>query len=351
MANLYFMDERGFTFGGKHSSEFGIFRTSSNNRNQKSIIPSVKDYTVDRPGADGIYYFGASYQKREFTISYAFKGLTKQQLAALKNWLNSNKELRELILDEEPHKLWMAKIVQSAQAYYVGFEENGKLYYNGEGSVIFGCPYPFARSRFEYMEQAFQLFDIGIGLAQFIRCNEHYFSWLLKCDEPEHHKGTFIRTTDLTKDLFLRWMNQLGFPYNAQYGQYQYSQFLLRNIGDLPMDYKLYFKLPNDTQYPLNIELALLCNGEKIEDKRLVLSIRSRQKMESIYGRGRDEYISIDTSSRMIEGLDKDLLPTGRIYNSAIVEGDFFTIPLGEQALYVSREPEKGAIEYHYLFV
>jgi hypothetical protein len=37
----------------------------------------MQDKTVQIPGGDGTYYFGSYYTQRQFTIPFAFDGLTE----------------------------------------------------------------------------------------------------------------------------------------------------------------------------------------------------------------------------------------------------------------------------------
>ena len=54
MAFEYFKgDYLGFTFNGKHSSNFGIVRTSSGSRFDEDLLPTIQDKSVQVPGKDG----------------------------------------------------------------------------------------------------------------------------------------------------------------------------------------------------------------------------------------------------------------------------------------------------------
>jgi hypothetical protein len=44
------------------------------------LIPTLKDVTSDIVGTDGNVYFGTDYTKRVFSVSFAFDGLTLEQL-------------------------------------------------------------------------------------------------------------------------------------------------------------------------------------------------------------------------------------------------------------------------------
>ena len=56
-----YQDYIGFIFNGKHSSEFGIVRTSDGSRFNENLLPTIQDKTVQVPGGDGTYFFGSYY--------------------------------------------------------------------------------------------------------------------------------------------------------------------------------------------------------------------------------------------------------------------------------------------------
>ena len=61
----------GFTYGNRHSSRFGIFRTMTD-RHEIRLSPITRDVVFEIPGADGGYYCGSTYSKREMSIPFAF---------------------------------------------------------------------------------------------------------------------------------------------------------------------------------------------------------------------------------------------------------------------------------------
>jgi hypothetical protein len=137
----------GFTFGNRHSSELGIFRTSSSNRYETNLVPPTMDITTEVPGSDGLHLWSSSFAKREIPISFAFFGLTEEQYRSLKK-VFSIKELTSLILDEEPYKVWTVKPTSFASTKMLCFESMGHRFYCGNGEVIFTAYFPFARSRY-----------------------------------------------------------------------------------------------------------------------------------------------------------------------------------------------------------
>ena len=142
----YDYDFIGFTYGGKHSCrDLKIYRTSNGNRYETNLFPTLKDNTASVPGQVGQYYFGTEVEQRQFNISFAFDALTEEDIRKLKQTFNG-KELQPLIFDEEPYKVYSAKVTGSSVLKHLCFEENGQRIYKGEGNLQFTCYYPYAQS-------------------------------------------------------------------------------------------------------------------------------------------------------------------------------------------------------------
>lgn len=136
----------GFTYGGKHSiDDFGIYRTSDGSRYNDSLIPPLTDKTADIPGGDGQYYFNSHYKPRQFSIPIAFDSLTEAQYQQVRKWLNG-KEIKELVFDERPYRVYSAKVTGTPQLKTICFDESGERIYKGEGTIQFTCYYPFAHT-------------------------------------------------------------------------------------------------------------------------------------------------------------------------------------------------------------
>lgn len=136
----------GFTYGGKHSiDDFGIYRTSDGNRYNDNLIPPLTDKTADIPGNDGQYYFSSHYKPRQFSIPIAFDSLKEEQYQKVRKWLNG-KEIKELVFDEHPYKVYSAKVTGTPQLKTICFDEGGERVYKGEGTIQFTCYYPFAHT-------------------------------------------------------------------------------------------------------------------------------------------------------------------------------------------------------------
>lgn len=142
----------GFTFNGTHSSDLGIVRTSNGSRYNSNLLPSSSDQTVTVPGGDGVYFFGTNYQTRVFQLQIASDEISEAQLRQIQQtW--GDKQIHELIFDEAPYKVYMAKCTNTPQFNFICFDENNQRVYKGEGSVEFTCYYPYAKSRYKFLSE------------------------------------------------------------------------------------------------------------------------------------------------------------------------------------------------------
>jgi hypothetical protein len=65
----------------------------------------------------------------------------------------NDKKIHDLIFDETPYKVYSAKMTGNSMLKHLAFtEQDGSRVYRGEGSFVFTCYFPFARSRYEYQE-------------------------------------------------------------------------------------------------------------------------------------------------------------------------------------------------------
>ena len=144
---IYDCDFLAFTFNGYHSLfDLNIIRTSEGDRYNQNLTPQIKESTSEIPGSDGMYYFKTNHLSRQFNINFAFDSLTEQQIRKLKQ-VFSGKELCDLIFDEEPYKVWSAKVTSTPTIKYIPFDDrDGQRVYRGEGSIQFTAYWPFAHT-------------------------------------------------------------------------------------------------------------------------------------------------------------------------------------------------------------
>lgn len=137
-------DYLGFSFNDKHSSEFGIVRTSNGSRFEQKMIPTLKDKTIDKPNNDGQYYAGSTYSKKDIIVSFAFDNMNEEQYQLFRRWV-TDKNIHRLVFDEDVTEGWyyMAKITGNATIKHIAFLEGSQRIYKGEGSITFSCLNPY----------------------------------------------------------------------------------------------------------------------------------------------------------------------------------------------------------------
>jgi predicted phage tail component-like protein len=141
------LDFVGFTYNGKHSyRDLKIYRTSNGGRYEENILPTLTEKTASVDGMVGQYYFGTQVGPRTLNISFAFDDVTEAGLQEIKRTFCGD-GIHDLIFDEEPYKVYSAKVTGTATVKHLCFDKEGNRRYRGEGSVQFTCYYPHAHSR------------------------------------------------------------------------------------------------------------------------------------------------------------------------------------------------------------
>ncbi len=137
----------GFTYGGLHSiRDLKIYRTSNSGRYDINIKNPTQEKTQRDANVDGTIYMYSQIQNNTFNINFAFDNLYEEDIRFLKQTFNG-KDVRELIFDEEPYKVYEAKITGTPNIQYVPFEHPTKgTVYKGTGSLTFTCYYPYAHT-------------------------------------------------------------------------------------------------------------------------------------------------------------------------------------------------------------
>ena len=129
------LDFIGFTYNGKHSyRDLKIYRTSSGNRYEENILPTLTEKTTVVDGMIGQYYFGTQIGTKTFNIPFAFDDMTEAGLQEIKKVFNGD-GIHDLIFDEEPYKVYSAKVTGTASVKHLCFEEKGSRRYRGEGNI------------------------------------------------------------------------------------------------------------------------------------------------------------------------------------------------------------------------
>lgn len=139
-----------FSFNGLHSwDDFKIIRVSDGDRYNTNIGPQSQDKTAENPGGDGMYYFNTSHKQKIFNINFAFEEIDDVTIRKMKRWLSS-KELGDLWFEEDPYKVYSAKVTGQPTLKYIPFDKwiggTKTRIYRGEGSVQFTAFWPYAHT-------------------------------------------------------------------------------------------------------------------------------------------------------------------------------------------------------------
>lgn len=139
-------DFLGFTFNGKHSFlDLKVLRVINGDRFTEDLAPQLNDITADIPNGDGQYYFATTHKSKNFSIEVAFDNLSEEDFRKWRQFCNG-KEVGDLIFDENPYKVYTAKITGTPQFKYICFEKEGRRVYKGEGNIQFTAYWPYAHT-------------------------------------------------------------------------------------------------------------------------------------------------------------------------------------------------------------
>ena len=302
----------GFTFNNVHSSTLGIMRISDGSRYNEDLLPTYQDKVVDAPGTDETYYFGSYYKQKVINISIAFEDLSEVQIRKIKQ-LFSDKEIHELWFDETPYKAYNVKVSGNPSLKYICFDKYrvdgySERVYKGEGTLSFIAYYPFAHSRYKYLD------DYGVD-----------------CPNLEEWAAT--------SNLKLKQNYDKLIPIKGSVAKEKKVQ--LWNAGDLETDFKI------------NIDFNV---KKKITSGEIRISPNLGLYLSDIQCQGNDDGIQINSRLKIIQGYKRDkqgkIQISSNVYNKHIVSGDFFKIPIGESQLkIVNLEGNSFEIDYHYWYL
>ena len=123
MRGIIFKDDYvGFTYAGKHSSQFGILSVSSGDRYMRTLSPEFSDIVTNVNGKDRTYYFGTIYNRRSFQLNCAFDSITEQEYRELRLWLKTD-TISPFTFDETPYVQFFAKVASPPQFSFITFED------------------------------------------------------------------------------------------------------------------------------------------------------------------------------------------------------------------------------------
>ena len=302
-----------FSYNGVHSTELGIVHVSSSDRYADALLPTIQDKTVQASGSDGTYFFGSYYTQRPITINIAFDSVTEAQLRKIRN-IFGDKQSHNLVFDDEPYKVYQAKVIGTPQYNYICF--GSPRVYKGEGTLTFTCYEPFAHcpNNYKYLSQ----YTIGTTNTP---------SWYKYNNKAEWNLSAGLLTTQGTYDTFTS------------------GKFKLYNPGDLEANFK--FKVP----------ISASIGGIKIDDgnnhdlESHILMLNGN----TITPKGNDAYLLFNSRTNLIEGLDVYGARTMNLYNEYISSGHWFKIPMNESNktwyfVPINYSGDTPVLEYDYLY-
>lgn len=213
-------DFTGFTFNGKHCSEFGLLRVSDGDRYEDDLVLSLSDESAEVPGGVGHYYWGENIKQREFSISVAYDSVTEKDKRLIRKWLHPDDKLHELIFDEKPYVKYWVKCSKQVTAKELCFNENidGKVrrIYKGEFQLEFTAYMPYGVNRWNYLPDII---------------------WEPSADQPSEEEGygnleEWAESSRILPAYHYQGINQF---YNGNYAQ-------IYNPGDVETGFELSFK-------------------------------------------------------------------------------------------------------------
>lgn len=154
-------DFTGFRFGNVHTKDLHLVIVTSSDRYEKNLLPSPKDYTTEVPGGDGNYYFGQTFDSREFTCNVAFDSVDEKTWRRISQLFSTDK-LQDLVFDELPYKTYRAKLKSKPEFKFICFtnRDTGDRVYKGEGTLNFICYFPYAFGFNKYIVRAADYYNI-----------------------------------------------------------------------------------------------------------------------------------------------------------------------------------------------
>lgn len=309
-----------FTYNGVHSTELGIVRTSSSNRYNDQLVPTSQDKTVPVPGGNGTYFFGSYYTQRAITLDIAYDEVTEATLRRMRKVFEAD-TVHELIFDDEPYKIYYAKVTGQPQLKYIPFQnyDNNLLggtprIYKGEGTINFTCYDPFAHCPW----------------------NRKYLDpqWNAEVPAPPWYKYDNANEWNLSAHLLSTW-----YGYDNHTGDTQGDStdeipnvkniYRLYNPGDVEADFQLIIPF-GDCQ---KITSLTLSNTNTGYSESLYLDFQSTPKTTP--DTGESIHVSFNSKTNLLEEMIRDdstgiYRKTGKLYNEALQTTVWFKIPVME---------------------
>lgn len=337
-----------FSYNSVHSTELGVVHVSTSDRYTDSLLPTIQDKTVQVPGSDGTYFFGSYYTQRPITLSLAFDNVDEGQIRRARNLFGDRKS-HPLIFDEEPYKVYYAKITGTPQLQYIPFNNydddaaTRPRIYKGEGTITFTCFEPFAHcpSDYKYLDiwnVPGDYIETDVTAAQYTGHESDYYKLVngkyVQCTDEDAYDSSATYYTIYSGDATPNWYkynNKNEWNYSAgllatqgTYDRYTNGGFKLYNPGDLETDFKFVIPISAD------------CRGIKVTHQGDLDSYTLN--INQVMAKGSDTHLLFNSKTNLIEGLvitepqqegDETIITRSmNLYNEYIQSGHWFKIPV-----------------------
>lgn len=305
-----------FTYNGVHSTELGIVRTSSSNRYNDQLVPTSQDKTVPVPGGNGTYFFGSYYTQRAITLDIAYDEVTEETLRRMRKVFESD-TVHPLIFDDEPYKVYYAKVTGQPTLKYIPFQNYDSEFlngtpriYKGEGTINFTCYDPFAHCPWNHKYLNLQ--------------------WDASVPAPPWYKYENKDEWGLSAHLLSTWEGYDNHSYDD-------SQYVLYNPGDVEADFQLIIPF-NDCK---EISSLTLQETDSQYSESLYIDF-SNINIKSSYNPSTESvHVNFNSKNNLLEEMIRDdtisttdvskqYRKTGKIYNEALKTTVWFKIPIIE---------------------
>ena len=317
-------DFLGFTFNGRHSSEFHIIRVSQNNAYSDVILPNSRDVTTEIVGRDGLYHFGSSFEQRQFSISIAFDDLHEEQFSEMTAWLAKKSE-GELTFDERPYKTYMGKISSTPTLNYICFDDEWQ---EEEETTSQGNSIPAtldmrvgteAVRRVKITSKSGRTYK-GTGTIQFT-C---FYPWCYaKYKTIPEYSGNGMTGTGWEEASHIREsLNRAGSTPIDSYTQNHYIDTY--NAGQMSAPFKLLFTVANNATGNLCIMFKPGWSTVTSATATEIIYIKLEELGQGIYIFDTELHLILECESGSTISAP---IYTGKVCNYSILAGDFFELP------------------------
>lgn len=112
----------GFSFNGYSNTDLGISRVSDGSRYEETLLPSLKDTTLDIEGRDGNLFFKSFYKTKQISINFAYDGVSELQFRNMRKAFDARVP-HDLVFEERPYKVYSAKVTTPPSLKFICFME------------------------------------------------------------------------------------------------------------------------------------------------------------------------------------------------------------------------------------